>query len=194
MHNGAMGTTAVAIAIGAVVALVVLIVAFYLGRRHERASSRRARARLYPKIASAMDLFVDEVSMIVYLDDLETLAAKSREASEGPVRQELIDRGNYLRSEFRRLLEGNSAMLPAQVAARLWAVDNAYRRLIRPASDERIDLERVGVMITARDDAHAAMSVDMPLATTEPELPPAQLKPRSRRSAKQGPGATDRSA
>jgi len=184
MHNGAMGTTAVAIAIGAVVALVVLIVAFYLGRRHERASSRRARARLYPKIASAMDLFVDEVSMIVYLDDLETLAAKSREASEGPVRQELIDRGNYLRSEFRRLLEGNSAMLPAQVAARLWAVDNAYRRLIRPASDERIDLERVGVMITARDDAHAAMSVDMPLATTEPELPPAQLKPRSRRSAK----------
>ena len=53
-------------------------------------------------------------------------------------------------------------MLPAPVAARLWAVDNAYRRLIRPASDERIDLERVSVMITSRDDAHAAMSVDVP--------------------------------
>ncbi|HLX35938.1 MAG TPA: hypothetical protein VKR30_11940 [Candidatus Limnocylindrales bacterium] len=145
-----------------------------------------------------MDLFVDEVSMIVYLDDLETLAAKGREAPEGPARQELIDRGNYLRNEFRRLLQGNSAMLPAQVAARLWAVDNAYRRLIRPASDERIDLERVSVMITARDDAHAAMSVDSPPATVEPEaspaqirpqvkpaqIKPAQVKPRPRRSAK----------
>jgi hypothetical protein len=178
-----MGTTVIAIAIGALIALVVLIVAFYLGRRHERSSARRARARLYPKIASAMDLFVDEVSMIVYLDDLETIAAKSREAVEGPARQELIDRGTYLRNEFRRLLQGNSAMLPAPVAARLWAVDNAYRRLIRPASDERIDLDRVSVLITARDDAHAAMSVDVPPEASEP-LPPAQITPRTRRSAK----------
>jgi hypothetical protein len=39
-------------------------------------------------------------------------------------------------------------------------VDNAYRQLIRPTSDERIDLARIAVLAAASDEAREAMRTD----------------------------------
>ena len=153
-------TAMLATLVAVTVTLLGLPVAFFVGKRQERAGGRHERARVYPKIATAMDLFVDEVEMIVFLHDLEMIAAQAHEGMEESARREIVDRGTYLRNEFRRLLQGHSAVLPIPVAAKLWAVDNAYRLLIRPTSDERIDLARIAVLAAASDEAREAMRMD----------------------------------
>jgi hypothetical protein len=100
-------TAMLATLVAAAVTFVGLPVAFYVGKRQERARGRHERAHVYPKIAAAMDLFVDEVEMIIFLHDLEMIAAQAHQGMEESARREIVGRGTYLRNEFRRILQGH---------------------------------------------------------------------------------------
>lgn len=63
-------------------------------------------------------------------------------------------------ADFRRAWQGHAAVMPGQVVAALWAVDDAYRQLTDPSPAERTAFAGFAVLNAARDGAMRAVRAD----------------------------------
>lgn len=135
----------------AATAVVALAGGFILGKHQERAGARQVRAQLYPVITTVMNNLVDAV---------ETIAPKATPGMGEPTRTRLTSDTQSAIADFRRAWQGHAAVLPGQVVAALWEVDNAYRQLTNPSPAEQIAWAGLAVLTAARDAAMRAMRAD----------------------------------
>ena len=139
------------LAMMAAVALVSLAGGFVLGKRQERAGDRQGRVHVYPAIATAMNDLVDAV---------ESVAPMATPGMDETTRTQLRSVTAPTHVEFRRAWQGHAAVLPGQVVVALSAVDDAYRQLAHPSSEERIAFAGLVVLTAARDAAIRAVRAD----------------------------------
>ena len=124
---------------------------FVLGKRQERAGARQVRVQLYPTITTAMNELVDAV---------ESIAPRATPGMDEQTRERLATVTRPALADFRRAWQGHATVLPGQVVAALWEVDNAYRQLSDPSPAERIAFAGRMVLSAARDAAMRAVRAD----------------------------------
>lgn len=139
------------LAMMAATAVAGLACGFVLGQRQERAGARRVRVQLYPTITTAMNDLVDAV---------EAIAPRATPGMDEGTRTRLTAATQSAGADFRRAWQGHAAVMPGQVVAALWAVDNAYRQLTDPSPAERIAFAGFAVLSAARDEAMRAVRAD----------------------------------